>query len=195
MKRTENYCAAASSSLLEVSTLAEASEVVVSAGVGATSGATGTAAAATDAAAAETDEAAAAAMDATAALALAVVARAALRADVALCWELVLPFLRPGLFGGSKKPGANIVFRRGRLGSRVGYSLPSTNSRGRLSRPVHDVLVPLRGCDGVKDLMLRLQLTTYDMSAGDLGRKGREKVAGERAERVPLQTVSTVRTL
>lgn len=170
MKRTENYCAAASSSLLEVSTLAVASEVMVAAGVGATGGATGTAAAATDAAAAETDEAAVAAMDATAALAVAVVARAALRADVALCWELVLPFLRPGLFGGSKKPGANIVFRRGRLGSRVGYSRPSTNSRGRLSRPIHDVLVPLLGCDVKR--MLRSQLTTYDMSAETWGRRG-----------------------
>lgn len=191
MKRTENYCAAAASSLLEVSTLAVASEVMVAAGVGATGGATGTAAAATDAAAAETEDAAAAATDAAAALAVAVVARAALSADVALCWELVLPFLRAAfasilairLSRASRSAGVSgaiIVFRRGRLGSRVGYSRPSTNSRGRLSRPIHDVHVPVLGGRGVKHLMLRSQLTTYDMSVGDLGRKGREKVAGGR---------------
>lgn len=65
-------------------------------------------------------------------------------------------------------------------------------------RPFHDVLVPLRGCDGVKDLMLRLQLTKYDISAGEMKEseeKCEEKVARKRAERDPLQTVDTVRTL
>lgn len=125
MKRSENYCAVASTSLLEVSTLAAASEVMVEA----RGRATGTAAAATDAAAAEADEVVAA-TDAAAALALAVVARAALSADVALCWELVLPFLRAAFasilavsFSRASRSagvsGAIIVFRRGRLGSGV----------------------------------------------------------------------------
>jgi len=109
-----------------------------------------------------------AAMDAVAASTVAAVARAALTTEVVVCCEAVVPFLRPFRFQPSKKSGANFVFRRGRLGSRVGYSRPGTNSRGRLSRPIHDVLVPKLGGFGLKDLMLRLQLTTYDMSTGRL---------------------------